>query len=181
MNRVQNTKWPVEIKFGLEVCYFEGFESLVEDIKNSFDWDFITGSVHWIDNWGFDHKPEFWEDKNVNHAYTRYFDIMENLIKTKLFDHLAHPDSIKCFNHFPDFSLLPRYKSIAELIKANGMKIEQSAGLHMNYHHPELGMNKDFIKTLKSVGADIITASDAHRPEDVGRHILQMQEMMNVL
>ena len=53
---LRRMKFPIKVKFGLEVCYVEGMEQITKDVLKDFEWDFITGSVHWIDNWGFDHK-----------------------------------------------------------------------------------------------------------------------------
>ncbi|MDF2590854.1 MAG: histidinol phosphatase [Clostridia bacterium] len=170
-------EWPIELKFGLEVCYIEGKEKVIEEIRNSFNWDYITGSVHWIDGWGFDHKPEFWEGQNVDAQYKRYYNIMMNLVKSNLFNILAHPDSIKCFGHYYSGDLDSAYKELAQLIKYSGMQVEQSAGLFLNYKHKEMGMNKQLLNMMKEYGVDIITASDAHSPEDVGQFIQEMQHI----
>ena len=174
INRVRSHKWPIEIKFGLEVCYDERHEDLIYRLKRSFDWDFFTGSVHWIDGWGFDHKPEFWEDKEPEKIYVRYYEIMKKLVKSGLFDILAHPDSIKCFGHLPDIDPTSQYRELAVLLNKTNMKVEQSAGLRINYNHPELGMNKHLLTLCKENNVSIITASDAHKPEDVGRFIREM-------
>ena len=45
------------------------------DVLKKYDFDFLTGSVHWIDGWGFDHKgqKETWESKNTEEIYKRYY------------------------------------------------------------------------------------------------------------
>lgn len=167
----RKSKFPIKIKFGLEVCYVEGTESIVKRAIDDFDWDFITGSVHWIDGWGFDHKKEFWEGKDVNKLYKRYYEIMKNLIKSGLFNTVAHPDSIKCFEYYPSYDLTQTYEEIADLLNKYNMYAEQSAGLYLNYGHQELGMNKKMYEIFKKKNVKIYTASDAHRPEDVGKYI----------
>ena len=171
IQQVRECEWPINMKFGLEICYVEGKEKFIKDIKDSFDWDFLTGSVHWIDGWGFDHKAEFWEGRNADDAYMRYYVIMRHLIKSNLFDTLAHPDSIKCFGYYCSRDLSDTYRELARLVKNAKMQVEQSAGLFMNYKHKELGMNKKLLDIMKEFEVDIITTSDAHRPEDVGRYI----------
>lgn len=166
--------FPIKVKFGLEVCYIEGEEGRIKDLINDYDWDFVTGSVHWIDGWGFDHKKEFWEGKGVEKVYKRYYEIMENLIKSRLFDTVAHPDSIKCFGHQPTYNLSQTYARISDLLNEYEMYAEQSAGLYLNYGFKELGMNRDMLRIFKDNGVRILTASDAHKPEDVGRFIKEM-------
>lgn len=171
---MRQIEFPVKVKFGLEVCYIEENESIIKDIISGFDWDFITGSVHWIDGWGFDHKKEFWEGKETDKEYKRYYEIMESLIKSRLFDIVAHPDSIKCFGNIPAYDLSQTYVRIADLLNKYGMYAEQSVGLRINYGFHELGMNKKMLDIFNSRGVRIITVSDAHRPEDVGRFIKEM-------
>lgn len=180
IDEVKSHHWPIDLKFGLETCYFEGKEKLIKEIKGAYDWDFLTGSVHWIDGWGFDHKAEFWDNKNADEAYQRYYSMMMNLVKSNLFDILAHPDSIKCFGHRCSKDLIETYKELAQLIKSSNMKVEQSAGLFLNYKHNELGMNNSLLDVMKEYGAEIITASDAHRPEDVGAYVAEMQHLMKL-
>lgn len=177
IDRARVVEWPIEVEFGLEICYMEDREDLIREVTDGFEWDFLTGSVHWIDSWGFDHKAELreWEGKEVDKAYARYYSIMMNLVKSGLFTTLAHPDSIKCFGYYASYDLEDTYKALAAALKQYRVKVEQSAGLHMNYNHPELGMNERMLSIFKAAGVELVTASDAHRPEDVGRFIREMQ------
>jgi len=51
-------------------------------------------------------------------------------------------------------------------------------GLFINYGHRELGMNRELLRVLKQNGVHLMTASDAHRPEDVGRYIKEAEGIM---
>ncbi len=170
---IRQNSFPVKINFGLEICYFPDYEEKIKGVISNFDWDFLTGAVHWIDGWGFDHPPikESWIGKDVNSVYKKYYELMEKLIQSDLFNHLAHPDSIKCFNYYPDYDLTETYSNIAKLLKKHNMKTEFSLGLHINYGHKEFGLNKKLLSILKQEKVELITASDAHIPEDVGRYI----------
>ena len=50
--------------------------------------------------------------------------------------------------------------------------------LFIYYGHRELGMNRELIRVLKQNGVRLMTASDAHRPEDVGRYIKEAEGIM---
>jgi histidinol-phosphatase (PHP family) len=178
IKQVREYQWPINLKFGLEICYIEGKEKLIEEISDSFSWDFLTGSVHWIDGWGFDHKSEFWQGRDSEELFQRYYSIMMSLVKSNLFDILAHPDSIKCFGHSCDTDMKDIYRELSQSLKHSNMQVEQSAGLFLNYKHKEMGMNKQLLSTLKEYDVNIITASDAHRPEDTGAYITEMQQLI---
>ncbi len=174
VEEIRQYKFPVKVKWGLEVCYFPESENLISDIINSFDFDFITGSIHWVDGFGFDHKAELWNCVNVDELYKRYYELMLQLIDSKLFTGLAHPDSVKCFNYFPSFDLTPTYEKLANALRNSNMYAEQSGGLALNYGYPEIGMNDVMLNIFKQRGVLILTASDAHKPEDIGSNISKM-------
>lgn len=171
VNECRKIKFPIKVRFGLEICYFPEHEEVISEITRTHDWDFLTGSVHWIDGWGFDHKAEYWDISSIDRTYVRYYEIMIRLVKSQLFDILAHPDSIKCFNYNPSCDLSNLYRLLAELLEKNKMKTEFSAGLVNNYGHKELGMNLNLFRILQEKGVGLITASDAHSPEKVGMNI----------
>ncbi len=175
ISEVKQRKYPIDLKFGLEVCYFKGYEEFTKKVLEGFNGDFITGSIHWIDGWGFDHPKtqSSWEDKNVDEIYRSYFELMISLADSHIFDIIAHPDSIKCFNYKPTYDLKELYMKLASAVKSAGMKLEFNTGLHYRYGHDDLGPSKQLIDTMIESGIEFVTASDAHSPEDVGREIAQ--------
>lgn len=179
ITEMRNIKFPVKIKWGLEVCYFPEHEKLISDILNSFNIDFAVGSIHWVDGFGFDHKAEFWNDIDTEQIYRKYYDLTLRLVKSDLFSGLAHPDSIKCFHHYPINDLTVTYSLLADELNSHHMYAEQSGGLTLNYGFEELGMNKTLLNVFKNKNVDIRFASDAHKPEDVGANILEMQAIVH--
>jgi histidinol-phosphatase (PHP family) len=177
---MRKNSFPISVKFGLEICYFPDCEEKIKNIISDFNGDFLTGGIHWIDGWGFDHPEikEAWLEKDKNKIYKRYYELMERLIVSNLFNHLAHPDSIKCFDYYPDYDLKETYLYIAKLLKKGNMKTEFSSGLYINYGHRELGINRKFLSILKQEKVELITASDAHSPENVGRFLKEAYEII---
>lgn len=181
INKVKDTSYPVNVKFGLEVCYIPETADVLADILNDFDFDFLTGSVHWIDGWGFDHpgQKELWKSKNIEKVYKRYYEIMFRLCESGLFSGLAHPDSIKCFGYKPDIDLTEYYNELAVLLNKYHMYAENSGGLRLNYSPDiELGLNPQLLSVLKKNNVQIETASDAHKQIDVGANILELEKML---
>lgn len=182
INKIRSNSNPIKIKVGLEVCYFKQFEDLVYTLTKDKDLDFIVGSVHFIDDFAFDHKSEFWSGVEVNKEYHRYFETSIELAKSGIYDGIAHPDSIKVFGHKPSFSLSDYYSKLAIELKKNNMYAEQNSGIYRRgVHGTELGMSPDMLKIFKEIGVKIITASDAHRPIDVGANIADMEKQIAFL
>jgi histidinol-phosphatase (PHP family) len=178
-NAVRSNDNPIKIKFGLEICYFKEFEDLVYDITKGKELDFLVGSVHFIDNFAFDHKPEFWDGVDVDKTYRRYFEISIDLANSGIYSGIAHPDALKLYGHKPSFSLLDYYDKLAEVLAKNNMYAEQSGGIfNRGTSGAELGMNTNLLSAMKNHNVKILTASDAHCPEDVGVNIAELQAML---
>ena len=178
ITEMRKIEFPIKIKWGLEVCYFPEHEKLIGDILHSFPFDFSVGSIHWVNGFGFDHKAEFWNNIDTEQIYSNYYQLMLRLVKSGLFSGVAHPDSIKCFHHYPTQDLTDTYRLLADELKAHDMYAEQSGGLALNYGFEELGMNSTMLHIFKSKNVAIRCASDAHKPEDVGANIAQLHAIL---
>ncbi len=160
----------LKIKFGIEICYLPDHIRHVEQLIKDTPLDFIVGSVHFIDNFAFDHKPEHWNGLDVDHLYRRFFEISVDLAETGIFNGLAHPDSVKLFGHTPSFALDTYYDSLAFALAKSNMYAEQNRGISRRTNAPS-GMNHALYTAMKRYNVRIQTASDAHIPEDVGAGI----------
>lgn len=179
ITEMRRVEFPVKIKWGLEVCYFPEHEALIGDILSAFNFDFAVGSVHWVEGFGFDHRAEFWKGIDTERIYSKYYELMLSLVKSGLFSGVAHPDSIKCFHHYPKDDLTPVYRLLADELNAHHMYAEQSGGLALNHGFEELGMNQTMLQVFKDKNVTLRFASDAHKPEDVGANILKMQAALS--
>lgn len=178
---IRGFTYPVRVKFGLEVCYIPETSDLLAGILKQYDFDFLTGSVHWIDGWGFDHvnQKSIWDVVDVNDIYKRYYRIMTELCDSGLFGGLAHPDSIRCFGHRPTCDLSDDYNRLTRALNRNGMYAENSGGLRLNYDpNLELGLNPALLRVFKENRVRILTASDAHKQSDTGANIRELRMML---
>lgn len=167
ITEIRNTDYPVKINFGLEVCWFEQHEDFIREMLKDNFFDYVLGSVHWVDNWTFNQRKYQWLGKSVDKIYKRYYEMSNTLIESDIFDIIAHPDLIICHSLYPSYDLAETYKSLCENAKAHNVKIEMNTS-------KGLGVNKQFFDIAKSVGVEFSTGSDAHRPEDVGRGIKEV-------
>ncbi len=177
IKQIRNNQFPVKIKFGLEICYFKEFEDLVVELTKDKDLDFLLGSVHFVDNFAFDHMVEHWNGINVDEIYHRYFETSVSLAQSGIYDGIAHPDAIKLFGHKPSYSLTEYYNSLAKELYKNDMYAEQNSGVFRRCPNTAtLGMDEEMLKIMINNNVKIITASDAHCPEDVGDRILELNK-----
>lgn len=179
IDEMRQCTFPIKIKWGLEICYFSEYETLISDILASFPFDFATGSIHWVNGFGFDHKAEFWNGIDTDRLYEQYYDAMLSLVHSGLFTGLAHPDSIKCFGFFPTMDLTSTYTLLADALNHRHMYAEQSGGLALNYGFAEMGMNPSMWEVFQRKNVAMEFASDAHRPEDVGKNLFEMESVFH--
>jgi histidinol-phosphatase (PHP family) len=156
------------VKLGLEVDFVRGREDEVRKALAPFPWDYLLGSVHWIDGVAVDQRPGIWATHPVDEAWRLYFDELEAAAASGLFDALSHPDLVKIWGERPDNgTLVSLYARAAQAIAASGVAAEvSSAGLRKPVG--ELYPDGSFLAVLHERGVPITLASDAHLPKDVG-------------
>jgi histidinol-phosphatase (PHP family) len=90
-------KEKVEILLGYEVDFLKGH--MDEQVLHVEGVDYLIGSVHFIDGWGFD-NPEFigkYQEQDIDEIWQEYFDAVEDMAKSGYFDIVGHLDLIKVF------------------------------------------------------------------------------------
>ncbi len=171
--QAKKKKYPIEVKFGLEVCYTRHTEHILKNILKSCKFDFLVGAVHSVFGYLYDidafSKEILWDRYSADEIYKEYYENLASLIKSGLFTQAAHPDVIKLYNIYPGYDLAETYSDIAKLASEKGIYMENNFGCYYRYGHMDLGLSEQFLSVLKNKGARIILASDAHVPQDVGR------------
>jgi histidinol-phosphatase (PHP family) len=162
------------VKLGLEVDYVPGREEETRALLAPYPWDYLLGSVHFIEGLAVDGEPRLHDALGVEGAWRRYFDTLADAARSGLFDSLSHPDLVKVFgDSAPDFD----YGPIADAIAESGVAVEVStAGLRKPvgelYPHPDL------LAACRVRGVPVTTGSDAHSPDVVGRDFDRARELL---
>jgi histidinol-phosphatase (PHP family) len=171
---VQARERGLPVKLGLEVDYVPGREDETRALLAQYPWDYLLGSVHWIDGLGIDGEPRLLDEAGVEETWRRYFEMLACAARSGLFDSLSHPDLVKIFGDRADgFD----YSQIADAIAEAGVAVEVStAGLRKPvgelYPHP------DFLAACRERGVPVTTGSDAHMPSLVGRDFNRARELL---
>ena len=178
VEQVRRERYPVTIRFGMEICYFPKWESFIAEKVSGIGLDFLLGSIHFVDLFAFDHTAELWDGVDVDKTYRSYFEDSISLAKSGIFDGIGHPDCVKLFGHKPSFPLGEYYERLAAELAKSGMYADENSGVERRCPGAPLGMDRELIKSLKQHGVRIITSSDAHCPEDVGYKIREMESIV---
>ncbi len=156
----------ITVLLGYEVDYLPGH---MDERVLKRPCDYLIGSVHFIDGWGFD-NPEFigrYAGADIDEIYRRYFELVETMAKSGLFDIVGHLDLMKVFRFLPtrDIRLLAR--GALKAIRHSGMSIEINMS---GYRKPiaEAYPSPLLLEEIAELQIPITFGSDAHRADQVG-------------
>lgn len=180
IEKLKQINFPIRLKFGLEVCYSPEHVIDIAQMKQMYPFDFLVGSIHFIDGWAFSHLKQRWgkDDYDIDKLYEKYYALMLSLINSRLFSGLAHPQSLQCYGAYPQKDFKHIYLQLAQALCSNDMYIEESSGLAINYGDKQLGMNADMLECMVRCNVPILTVSDAHSPQNVGLYIKEMNDLI---
>ena len=160
----------IDIKLGLEVDFIHGREMEIREITSRQEYDYIIGSVHFIDGWGFDHPDsrQGFEDRDIDEVYKQYAQLVMEMVGSGLVDVVGHIDLIKIWGHRPRKRSTSQYMyPVLEMVKKSGAAVEiNSAGLRKPVK--EIYPAAELIKAMYERDIPITFGSDAHMPEQIG-------------
>lgn len=173
----ENSSFPV--KLGLEVDFIPNCESEIEDIVKLGRFDYVIGSVHFIKNWCFD-NPKYvsaykkWDITELNHIY---FNLVNQCVKSGLFDIIGHVDLIKKFGYKPKIDMSNIFMETIGALKESKVCVEvNTSGLRAPCR--EIYPNKAFLKMCFDNRIPITLGSDAHMPNEVGKNFGQALKLI---
>jgi histidinol-phosphatase (PHP family) len=159
------------VKLGLEVDYLPGRVDELSELLEPYPWDYLLGSIHWIEGLAVDQRPGLWEDRSVEDVWRAYFETLGEAAEAGFCDVLAHPDLAKIWGERPDASVVSDlHERVAAAVGATGLAVEVSAaGLRkpVGEVYPDAAL----LRLLRERGVPVTLASDAHLASDVGRGI----------
>ena len=165
---------PITVRTGLEVDFLPEMHHELGKILPGLEVDLIIGSVHWIDDWGFDLGKSTWDGRDSEQACTRYFEIAAEAARSGLFSVIGHPDIIKIYGLTADERCrAATSRGAGVLVKAaaaSGACLEvSSAGLRRPVG--EIYPSMEILRMARHHDVGITMASDAHEPHEVGKDL----------
>ncbi len=179
VREAQGAGYPVSL--GAEADYFPGGMDELGELLNRYDFDYVIGSNHFVEGWGFDNPEvqERFQEQDLVELYQKGFDYVKDAANSGLFDIIAHLDNLKVFNYRPDESLLlPMYEEVAKTLKQADVATEVNTGLAYRYPVKEACPSPSFLKVLHKHGVPLTLSSDSHFPDDLGTLLDEAIELL---
>ncbi len=168
----------ITIRMGGECDYAPGQEDEIEAAIAAHPFDYVYGSIHFIDGWGHD-CPEYrdrWETGNVAAIYRRYYELLADAARSGTYDMLAHFDLAKKFGYRPQEDVTDAEVAACDAVAVAGMSVEISTG---GFAKPvgEQYPSEKILRMLRERDVPICFGSDAHEPGRVGERFDEMHEL----
>ena len=170
VRRLAQSQQQVVVKLGIEADYLPGKEEQLRAILSRYPFDYVIGSIHFLDGWDFTHPAQAAEYKtrDLGALYRRYFALVADACKSGLFDIIGHIDVIKKFGYFPEEDLEPHWQKIAALLKETGICLELNTS-GKDAPVGEFYPRRRLLELCFEQGVAVTLSSDAHAPGQVGR------------
>jgi histidinol-phosphatase (PHP family) len=172
LTRVQAAMLPrgLTVRCALEADFHPGTEDYIRQLLAYHDWDYVIGSVHFIDTWGFDNPEDQagWQRWSLAEAWCAYFQTVADSAASGLFDIIGHPDLLKKYGHRQpdDAAVLQAQQAMLTAVKAADVALEiSSAGLRKPV--AEIYPQASVVAQAATLGIPFAYGSDAHAPNDV--------------
>lgn len=161
----------IPVRLSLECDYLEGREAWTDETAALAPWDYLIGSVHYIqDDLAVDdpkYMNHFKTPSEIEMMWRQYWRLYEKMVRTKQYDFHAHPDLAKRFGALPTGDLRPYYEpAIQALADTGGVMEVSTASLRKGLS--EFYPSRTMLEMAFSAGVPIVINSDAHKPADVG-------------
>jgi histidinol-phosphatase (PHP family) len=143
----------------------------IGDIVTRYPFDYIIGSVHYLDGWPFDQEQyvDRFDGADIEELYGQFFETLIATARTGLYDIAGHIDNFKRMGyHLPD-TRHDMIEDVAHVFARMNIAVEFNTS---GYDHPaaEAYPSPAILAVLNRHGIPMTVGSDAHQPEHVGRH-----------
>ena len=165
-------RYPGYVCLGIEADYCRGTIQDVIELLRIYPFDYVIGSVHFLDGWGFDDpsRVDEFDKHDVDEIYRSYYAYVEEAAGCGVFTILGHLDLVKKFGHRPVANLEPEIERVALQMARRGIVAEiNTSGLHKPV--AEIYPSAHILAILRRSGVAVTFGSDAHAPAEVGRDL----------
>ncbi len=164
----------------MEIETYSGYEEFVPFLIDKFQPEYIVGSVHFVDDFGFDYSKKQCDNTaskvgGIDAMYLRYFDIQFDMIKLLKPSVVGHFDLIRIFD--PEYKTRIEKPEIREKIERN-LQLIKKHDLILDFNlrallkgADEPYVTKSILKRVKELNIAIAPGDDSHGISNVGLNI----------
>ncbi len=161
----------IEIFAAMEIETYSGYESFIPELIEKFQPEYIVGSVHFVDDMGFDYSKEQYDKAaevigGYDEMYCRYFDMQYEMIELLRPSVVGHFDLIRIFD--PNYRERLQKPEIEKRIVRN-LQLIKKYDLIMDFNIRSLlkGADEPYItgsilKKARDLDIAVVPGDDSH-------------------
>lgn len=170
----------IKIFAAMEIETYSGYETFIPQLMSTFRPDYLVGSVHFVDDRGFDYSPEQYALTaeavgGIDALYCRYFDQQYDMIRLLAPAVVGHFDLIRIFD--PEYAARILQPAIMDRIKRNLVLI-RDLDLIMDFNLRSLlkGASEPYIslpilEMARAMGIAVVPGDDSHGLDSVAANM----------
>lgn len=167
----------IRVKYGIEMDYLPGKEEEIAALTATLPVDYVIGSVHFIGEWNFDSDRSLYGKWPNDELYAMYFELIDEAVRSGLFDIIGHLDIIKKFRIYPETDQSRLIGKTLERIRDKGLCVELNTG-SLDRPCADFSPSRPIIEQCCQLGIPLTLGSDAHYSSQVGRHFESARELL---
>lgn len=170
----------IRIFAAMEIETYSGYETFIPSLINRFQPDYIVGSVHFVNDMGFDYSQEQYDKTvaaagGIDQLYCSYFDAQYEMIKVLQPAVVGHFDLIRIFD--PGYKQRLLQPEIMARIKRN-LQLIRRLDLIMDFNLRSLlkGADEPYISRVilemaLAMGIAVVPGDDSHGLTSIGANM----------
>ena len=170
----------IKIYTAIEIETYSGYERYIPDLIATFQPDYLVGSVHFVDDMGFDYSRDQYDRAAAavggkDALYCRYFDQQYEMIKLLQPAVVGHFDLIRIFD--PEYQARLLQPAIMERIRRN-LALIRDLDLILDFNlrallkgASEPSISRPILQIAREMGIAVGPGDDSHGLASVGAHM----------
>jgi histidinol-phosphatase (PHP family) len=169
----------INIRLGCEMDIVPGREEEIGEIIEGSGFDYVIGSVHYLDGWPFDQEKyrDVFAKGDLNAIYNLFFETVIRAANTGLYDIAGHVDNIKRMGYRLSGDMTHYYERAAAALRGMNVAVEVNTS-GIDTAAAEAYPSVEFLRILNRHGVPVTVGSDSHSPEQVGRHFGRAEDLL---
>ena len=164
----------LDVRLGLEVDFIPGKNEQIHAAIRQYEWDFLIGSIHEVDDLFFEHEDLRWDREEGEALWSRYMALLREAVNSGYFQVVSHPVRMARQNPHVPASLDEELERLAAEATARNVALELN-GYDMK-QYPDLV--RRVARACARQRTPISVSSDAHRPQDIAGEHLETEAIM---
>ncbi len=163
----------IDVRLGLEVDFIPGKNEQIQAFVQDYDWDFLIGSVHQIDDIQFEANHK-WNREEGEALWLQYFELLRNAVASGYFTVVSHPMRLRVNNPYLPSKFDEELEHLASKATRHDVALEIN-GYDVSHYH---SLVRRLARACLLHSTPISVGSDAHSPGEIMQSYQQIEQMI---